>query len=132
MVRSAADAFAAVPDGVRESARAVGFSVRQSFFGVELPLSGPILLAGVRVVSVSTVSLVTVGSFIGIPSLGNLFHDGQQINYPPEIWIGIGIVLLIALVYDIVISSVGRLLMPWNRRASRRRAARILLTEAAA
>jgi osmoprotectant transport system permease protein len=132
MVRSATDAFSAVPDDVRESARAVGFSARQRFFGVELPLAGPVLLAGVRVVSVSTVSLVTVGSFIGIPSLGNLFHDGQQINYPPEIWIGITLVLLIALVFDLIISLVGRLLMPWNRRASRRRATRILLRAAAA
>jgi osmoprotectant transport system permease protein len=132
MVRSGADAFGAVPGEVRESARAIGFSARQRFFAVELPLAGPVLLAGIRVVSVSTVSLVTVGSFIGIPSLGNLFHDGQQIDYPPEIWVGIVVVLLIALVFDVIISLVGRLVMPWNRRASRRRASRVVMNEVVA
>jgi osmoprotectant transport system permease protein len=118
MVRSSADAFSSVSDDVRESAAAVGYSTWQRFFAVEFPLAGPVLLAGIRVVSVSTVSLVTVGSVIGISSLGNLFTDGINRNIPAEIIVGIVCVLLIAAIFDLILAGVGRLLLPWNRSAA--------------
>jgi osmoprotectant transport system permease protein len=124
MVRSANDAFGSVSSSVRDSARAVGYSGVQRFFRVELPLAGPVLLAGVRIVSVSTVSLATVGVFIGIPSLGNLFTDAFYRQIPEEAIAGIVAVLLLALIFDVIIATIARILMPWNRRSSRRQAAR--------
>jgi osmoprotectant transport system permease protein len=121
MLRSSADGFASVSDNVRDSARAVGYSGVQRFFRVELPLAGPVLLAGMRIVSVSTVSLVTVGAFIGIDSLGNLFIDAFQRLIPQEAVTGIVAVLILALVFDFILSGIGRLLLPWNRRTSARR-----------
>ncbi|HEX4442262.1 MAG TPA: ABC transporter permease subunit [Galbitalea sp.] len=132
MLRSANDAFASVSPDVREASRAMGYSAVQRFFRVELPLAGPVLLAGIRVVSVSTVSLVTVGSFIGVDSLGNLFHEGEASSFATEILTGIVAVLIVALVYDLIIVGVGRVLMPWNRRVSRRRERAVLAREAAA
>jgi osmoprotectant transport system permease protein len=132
MIRSSAEGFRSVSTDVRDSARAVGYSGWQRFIGVELPLAGPVLLAGLRVTSVSTVSLVTVGSFIGIPSLGNLFQEGFNISYPSEIWSGIVAVLIVAAVFDLIISVVGRILMPWNRRISRRRARSLVAREVSA
>jgi osmoprotectant transport system permease protein len=126
MIRSANDAFGSVSADVRESARAVGYSAVQRFFRVELPLAGPVLLAGIRVVSVSTVSLATVGGFIGIPSLGNLFQTGFQIHFFPELWAGIVAVLIVAAVFDLILSVLGRILMPWNRGRTRRRAWRMV------
>ena len=61
MSRSAADAFGSVDADVRQSATAMGYSAWQRFWVVELPLAGPVLLAGLRVVVVSTIALVTVG-----------------------------------------------------------------------
>jgi osmoprotectant transport system permease protein len=121
MIRTATDAFASVPADVQESARAVGFSRAQQFFTVDLPLAGPVLLAGVRVVSVSTVSLVSVGALIGVSSLGSLFTQGFGIDFPTEIWVGIIGTLLIAAVYDVIIVAVAALLLPWNRRLTPRR-----------
>jgi osmoprotectant transport system permease protein len=132
MLRAATDAFSSISQDVVEASRAIGFSPVQRFFRVELPLAGPVLLAGARVVSVSTVSLVTVGSFIGIDSLGNLFHEGEATNFGTEILTGIVAVLIIALVYDGLIVSIGRILLPWNRRLSRRRARTAVLSEVAA
>jgi len=114
MIRSAADAFDSVSDGARQSAVAQGFSPAQRFWRVELPLAGPVLLAGIRVVSVSTISLATVGAFVGIPSLGNLFTDGFARNFLLEAVVGLVLVLLLAAVFDVVLSLIGRLLMPWN------------------
>lgn len=116
MVRSAADAFASVPVEVQDSATAMGFSPLQRFLAVDLPLAGPVLLAGVRVVSVSTVSLVTVGSLIGVSTLGNLFLDGFQRSFFEEISTGILAVLAVAISFDAALVLVGRFAMPWNRR----------------
>lgn len=123
MVRSAADAFAAVPRDVASSAAAVGFSPVQRFFSVELPLAGPVLLAGIRVVSVSTVSLVSVGAITGVNSLGILFTDAFRNDNVPEAVTGIVAVLIIAGVFDLVLSLAGRVLMPWTRRSRTRRRA---------
>jgi osmoprotectant transport system permease protein len=125
MVRSSADAFSSVSADVRESARAVGYSPAQRFFQVELPLAGPVLLAGMRIVSVSTVSLATVGVFIGIPSLGLLFTDAFNRQIPLEAVTGIVAILILALIFDVILSTIARILLPWNRRVSRRQAARI-------
>jgi osmoprotectant transport system permease protein len=128
MVRTAADAFAAVSGPVKESATAQGYSARQRFFQVELPLAGPVLLAGVRVVSVSTISLVTIGALVGIDSLGSLFTDGFQRNFLTEVVAGFVLVLVLAAVFDVLLSLLGRLLMPWNRGSRLSgRAARVLV-----
>ena len=131
MVRTATDAFASVPPDVQDSARAMGYSRAQQFFGVDLPLAGPVLLAGVRVVSVSTVSLVSVGVLIGVSSLGSLFTEGFGIAFYTEIWTGIVGTLIIAGVFDVVIVVIARILMPWNRRTTVRRQ-RALARKAAA
>lgn len=124
MVRTTADALASVDPDVTQSSTAVGFSAWGRFRRVELPLAGPVLLAGLRVVSVSTVSLVSVGALVGVNSLGYLFLNGFQRDFPLEIVIGIVGSVLIAFVFDLVLVGVGRLLMPWSRatrRVSRRR-----------
>jgi osmoprotectant transport system permease protein len=119
MVRSASDAFGSVSAAVLDSASAAGFSPAQRAFRVELPLAGPVLLAGLRVVSVSTVSLVSVGSLIGVNSLGSLFTDGYNRNFMTEIVIGVGATVVVALFFDLVLVVLGRVLLPWasaNRR----------------
>jgi osmoprotectant transport system permease protein len=115
MVRSTADGLASVDRDVTQSATAMGFSDAGRFWRVEFPLAGPVLLAGLRVVSVSTVSLATVLAVLGVPSLGFFFTDGVERNIIGEIWAGIIMTIVIALVFDLIIVQVGRLLMPWTR-----------------
>jgi len=122
MVRTTADALGSVPGDVLQSATAVGFSAWRRFWSVELPLAGPVLLAGLRVVSVSTVSLVSVGALLGVPNLGYLFTDGLNRSYTEEVAVGIVLIMLLALVFDLILVGIGRLLLPWSRadrRASR-------------
>ncbi len=122
MVRSAADALASVDASTRQAASAMGYSTWSRFWTVELPLAGPVLLAGLRVVSVSTIALVSVGAIIGSRNLGYLFLNGRQRNNLEEILIGIVASILIALLFDLILVMIGRILMPWQR-ASRVRAA---------
>jgi osmoprotectant transport system permease protein len=115
MVRVVADGLASVDPDVRQSASAVGFSAWQSFWHVELPLSGPVLLAGLRVVAVSTVSLATIGAVIGVKSLGSLFTDGLQRGIQAEVLSGIVMTVLLAVILDALIVAAGHALMPWSR-----------------
>ncbi|AGW41515.1 ABC-type glycine betaine transport, permease [Leifsonia xyli subsp. cynodontis DSM 46306] len=114
-VRTTADALASVSGDVVQSAMAVGFSAWRRFWSVELPLAGPVLLAGLRVVSVSTVSLVSVGALLGVPNLGQLFTDGLNRSYNDEVLVGIVAIMVVALVFDVVLVLLGRLLLPWSR-----------------
>jgi osmoprotectant transport system permease protein len=113
MVRSATDALSSVEADVRASATAIGYAGWGRFWSVELPLAGPVLLAGLRVVSVSTVSLLTVGVLIGTNSLGYLFTNGLQRGIAVEIVTGIIVTMLVALLFDLILVLLGRLLMPW-------------------
>lgn len=115
MVRVVADALDSVDADVRQSATAVGFSRWSEFWQVQLPLAGPVLLAGLRVVAVSTVSLVTVGAVIGVSSLGSLFTDGFQRGIQAEILSGIVFTVVLALLLDAALVWIGRLVMPWTR-----------------
>ncbi|KQY59886.1 ABC transporter permease [Aeromicrobium sp. Root495] len=115
MARSAADAFASVDATTIDSADAIGYSTSGRFWRVELPLAGPVLLAGIRVVSVSTIALVSVGVIIGSSNLGSLFREGKQRGILEEVVVGIVMSLLLALIFDVIIVLIGRVLMPWSR-----------------
>lgn len=113
LVRSSTDAFISVSPSVLDAATATGYSSQQRGLSVELPLAGPVLLAGLRVISVSTVSLVSVGALIGVSSLGTLFTDGFKRDFTTEIVVGVIGIVVLALVFDALLVLAGRLLMPW-------------------
>jgi osmoprotectant transport system permease protein len=123
LVGTATDAFDSVDPRVRDTATAMGHGRRALFWRVELPLSVPVLLSGVRVVTVSTVGLVTIGALVGISSLGTLLTDGFQRGITSEVAIGVGLTMVLALLLDGVLVLLGRLLTPWQprRRSSRAR-----------
>jgi osmoprotectant transport system permease protein len=128
LARSVADAFASVDPTVRQAATAVGYSTWQRFWTVEFPLAGPVMLAGLRVVAVSTIALVTVGILVGVQSLGYLFTNGVQRRIVEEILTGVVATMLLALLVDLLLAVLGRALMPWSRTSAGR--TRLLVKEA--
>ncbi|MDY5785782.1 ABC transporter permease [Corynebacterium sp.] len=120
MVRASADAFGSVPAAVRQSATAAGYAPRARVLRVELPLAGPGLLAGLRVVTASTVSLVSVGALIGVQSLGTLFTEGFQRSFPTQIIAGLVGTIVLAVLLDATLVAIGRIAMPWTRKAAHR------------
>ncbi len=123
MARSIADALQSVDPAVRQAATAMGYGSWRRFWTVELPLAGPVILAGLRVTAVSTISLATVGILIGVQSLGYLFTNGLQRRIVPEILAGLVMVVVIALLIDFLLARAGRALMPWAPRTSTKRLA---------
>jgi osmoprotectant transport system permease protein len=113
LVRAVADGLDSVDEDVRQAATAMGYGAPRRFATVELPLAGPVILAGLRVAAVSTISLATVGILIGVTNLGYLFTNGLQRRIIAEVLAGVVAVVIIALVIDGLLVLLGRMLMPW-------------------
>lgn len=116
LIRQCAEAFAAVPTDVLESADALGMSRLRRFCTVELPLAIPVIVSGTRVVITSTVALVTIGAFIGVRSLGTLFTDGFQRGLTVEVLAGLVMTIALALLLDALAVGLGALMTPWRRK----------------
>lgn len=114
MARTATDAFGSVDAQLRDTAVAMGYSNSRIFWQVDLPLAAPLLISGLRVVTVSTIGLVTIGALVGIPSLGSLLTDGFQRSIVIEVVCGIVLTMLIALILDNLLGLAQRLLLPWS------------------
>ncbi len=122
LVRAVLEALDAVPAQVRDAATAVGYPPIARMLKVELPLSIPVLVAGLRVVVVTNIAMVSVGSVIGIGGLGTWFTEGYQTNKSDQILAGIIALFVLAVVIDALIVVAGRLATPWERgRLPRRR-----------
>jgi osmoprotectant transport system permease protein len=118
MVRSVAEGLRDVPDDVRLAATAMGYRPFRRLWSVELPVAIPAIVAGLRVATVASISLVTVGSLIGIGGLGQLFIDGANSEFVTEIVAGVVIVAVLAALCDGLLIWSGYLLAPWARRSS--------------
>ena len=115
LVRAVPEALDAVPGHVRDAAEAVGYTKLGQLMKVELPLSIPVLIAGLRVVAVTNISMVAVGSVIGIGGLGVWFTEGYQSDKSEQIIAGIIAIFVLAILIDVLILFVGRLVTPWSR-----------------
>ncbi|ASN52519.1 ABC transporter permease [Sinomonas sp. R1AF57] len=118
LVRTALDALDSVAGQFSDVAVALGHTPLSRYLRVDLPLSLPVLVAGLRAVSVSNVSLVSVAALVGMPNLGILFTEGLQRDFPEEIAVGLIAILALALALDLVLVLLGRLLAPWDRAAA--------------
>lgn len=121
LVRAVLDALDAVPEQVRDAAIAVGYSPITRLLKVELPLSIPVLVAGLRVVTVTNIAMVSVGSVIGIGGLGTWFTAGYQLNKSDQVVAGIIALFTLAVLIDMLLNLAGWLATPWERASHNRR-----------
>jgi osmoprotectant transport system permease protein len=118
LVRNILTGLAGVPADVVEAARGLGMGSARLLFTVELPLAIPAIVAGLRVATVSTVALLTVGAVIGYGGLGNLINDGFTNFFKAEVLTASVLCVLLAVALDGVLVLAQRLLTPWLRRRS--------------
>ncbi|WP_229404846.1 ABC transporter permease [Micromonospora sp. NBRC 110038] len=120
IVRNAVAGLSQVPPEVREAAEGMGYGRWGRLLRIELPLALPGILTGLRLATVSTVALVTVGVVVGRGGLGQLIFAGFQNNfYKAEIMTGTLLCVLLALVLDLVLAGLGRAVTPWLRGRAR-------------
>jgi osmoprotectant transport system permease protein len=105
-----------VPESAIEAAQAMGLTPRQRLLRIEVPLAVPAIMAGVRIATVTTISLATVAAFIGGGGLGALIFDAIQTGFKTEFIAAGGLAIALALVADILLVIVQRTISPWTRR----------------
>jgi osmoprotectant transport system permease protein len=116
LVPNVVDGLRAVPPPVRQAATAMGFGSMRRLVRVELPLAIPVIIAGLRIAVVSSISLASVGQLIGVSSLGYFLVDGFQRDFREEVYVGIVLIIVLALVCDLLLVGVRRLATPWSRQ----------------
>jgi osmoprotectant transport system permease protein len=117
LVRNVLAGLRGVPDDVRESARGVGYSNTQMLLRVEIPLALPVIMAGLRVATVSTVALATIGAIVSYGGLGNLLLLAVGNQFKAQIFAASVLCVALAVFLDLVIVVAQRLLTPWTRHA---------------
>jgi osmoprotectant transport system permease protein len=116
LVRNFLTGLRGVPDDVREAARGMGYGSAALFWKIDLPLAMPAFITGLRIATVSTVALVTVGVLVGHGGLGQLILGGFNANfYRAEIVTGTVLCILLALLADVLLVGAERLVTPWTR-----------------
>jgi osmoprotectant transport system permease protein len=118
LVRNTLAGLDGVPADVREAARGMGYGRGRMLWKVELPVALPTIMAGVRVATVSTVALATVGVIVGNGGLGQLIFQGFNSDYHAEILTASLLTIALGLALDVLLALATRALMPWSRSRS--------------
>ena len=117
LVRNVLAGLVAVPREVVESATGMGYSPLSLLLRVQLPLALPALFAGIRVATVSTVALATVGAILGNGGLGNLIYSGLRTQFQAEVLTATVLVVALAVLADVLLLGAQRAVTPWQRAA---------------
>jgi osmoprotectant transport system permease protein len=119
LIRNIVVGLDGVPPDVLEAAQGMGYRARARLLRIELPLAAPVILAGIRIATVTTIGLVTITALIGQGGLGQLILEGLIRDFPTPLIVGAVLSILVALLADVTLSGVQRLLTPWAaQRAS--------------
>ncbi len=115
LVRNVLAGLRAVPEETRQAARGLGYGPIRLLLTVELPLALPAAMAGLRIATVSAVSLVTIGAIVGHGGLGNLIYSGMNTYFKAQVLTASALCVLIAVAADLLLIGAQRLLTPWTR-----------------
>lgn len=120
LVPAVVDGVRSVPPETLDAATAMGLGPVRRYLTVQLPIAVPAILAGLRVATASSISLVSVGMLIGNQGgLGNLLNDGMTYQQPRLVWLSVLGTAVLAVVADAVLVAVRLLLTPWMPRGTR-------------
>ncbi len=115
LFRNIVEGLRGVPREVREAAEALGYSRAWQLFTVELPIALPVIIAGIRIAAVTIIGLVTVTALIGQGGLGRLFITGFTLHFTTPLIVGFVLSVALAVVVDVTLVGIQRLLTPWQR-----------------
>jgi osmoprotectant transport system permease protein len=119
LVRNVLAGLRGVPDEVKESAAGLGYGPTRLLLKVELPLATPVIMAGLRVATVSTVALATVGSIVSYGGLGNLLLTAVGNQFKAQIFAASLLCVALAVALDLVLVGLQWAITPWSRAGAR-------------
>jgi osmoprotectant transport system permease protein len=120
LFRNTLAGLAGVPEEVRDAARGMGLTQRQLLWSVELPLALPAIVAGLRIATVTVISLATVAVFVVNEGLGAPIYAGLQQTFKTELIAAGALCVALALLADGLLVLLQRALTPWTRVARSR------------
>ena len=115
LIRNIVTGIRGVPPDVREAAIGMGYTPRELLWRIELPLASAVIIAGVRVATISTIGLVTVTALIGQGGFGFLILIGIQRFFSTELIVGAVLSVALAITADALLVLIQRRLTPWLR-----------------
>jgi osmoprotectant transport system permease protein len=120
MIRNTVTGLDSVPEETKDAARGMGMTNRQILWRVELPLALPVIVAGIRIATVTVIGIATIGAFVSAGGLGALIFEGIR-RVPTAAIVGAFLATALAVFADVALLRLERLLTPWSRRAQNRR-----------
>lgn len=117
LVRNIVAGLDAVPDDVVDAATGMGYGRNRMLWRVQVPLALPAVFAGLRVATVSTIALTTIGFLVGFGGLGNLINDGLTSNFRPQVLVAAVLCVVLAITADLLLLALQKGLTPWTRGA---------------
>jgi osmoprotectant transport system permease protein len=115
LIRNVVAGMDSVPEEIKDAARGMGLTSRQILFRVELPLALPIIVAGIRIATVTIIGIATIGAYISGGGLGELIFTGISRNFPTRVIVGAVLATLLAILADLLLLAIERYLRPWAR-----------------
>ncbi len=115
LIRNTVAGLDSVPPETIDAARGMGLTNRQILFRVELPLALPVIVAGIRIATVTIIGIATIGAYISGGGLGELIFTGISRNFPTRVIVGAVLATLMAIIADLALLWLERLLRPWAR-----------------
>jgi osmoprotectant transport system permease protein len=117
LIRNIIRGIRGVPADVREAAVGMGYAPRQLLWRIEVPLALAVIIAGIRLATISTIGLVTVTALIGQGGFGFLILIGIQRFFSTELIAGAVLSVALAIAADALLVLLQRRLTPWARAA---------------
>jgi osmoprotectant transport system permease protein len=115
LLRNVVTGLDQVPPEVKDSADGMGYTRWKRLVGVELPLAMPAIFAGIRIATVTIIGLTAVSGLLAIPNLGQLILVGHRRPIRTAITVGVALSVTLAVLADLALIGVQRLLTPWTR-----------------
>ncbi len=118
LVRNVVAGLDAVPEDVVDAARGMGFASSRMLWRVQVPLALPAVFAGLRVATVSTIALTTIGFLVGFGGLGSLINEGLGSNFRAQVLTAVVLCVVLAVLADLLLLALQKAMTPWTRGAA--------------
>ncbi len=115
LIRNIVAGIDGVPEAVKEAADGMGYTARARFWKMEVPLALPVIMAGMRIATVTTVGLVTVTAVIGLGGYGFFILRGLNTFFWTQLIIGVVLSVVLATILDLAFIALQRVLSPWAK-----------------
>ena len=119
LIRNTVTGLDSVPEDTKDAARGMGLTERQILLGVEIPLALPVIVAGIRIATVTVIGIASIADFIGAGGLGDLIFEGIGRQFATPILVGVVLIAIIAISADVGLYRIEGRLRPWARRAGK-------------